>query len=442
MALRIDSSQNRNLYVGTGTEVAVSDGNAIITGNVGIGTTSPAVKLQITSGSNPSIKIQDTSNGYAQKNSLIFDQKTNSGQVETAKIYTELFNGASTTLNNPLKFATAQRTTLTMTDRIVIDNLGNVGIGTDSPTDDGATATTLEVRGNSGTGGGVVRVSNAGNTAAARFFAGSASATIGTVTNHDLNISTNNSLKMVVKAGGNVGIGTTSPSVKFEVAEKSLTRHTNSNWGQSAIANPNDAEVAFVWGAGGTGYPGFPSTYTRQWIAGLSPFSTGTDRWSLTNKTLGATTAITVLEDGKIGMGTTSPRVHTEIRGAGQTTANITDSGNSGAFLQVSDTGNGAGAGGGILFSATNDNSTTTPQASIKSLLTNGNGQGVGNLAFSTRAATTDTALTERMRITSAGNLQVSNGKVQLTSQPTTQLEMFTNQLTLTAGGNQSFYWI
>ena len=47
MALRIDSSQNRNLYVGTGTEVAVSDGNAIVTGNVGIGTTSPNVKLSI-----------------------------------------------------------------------------------------------------------------------------------------------------------------------------------------------------------------------------------------------------------------------------------------------------------------------------------------------------------------------------------------------------------
>jgi hypothetical protein len=47
MALRIDSSQNRNLYVGTGTEVAVNDGNAIITGNVGIGTTSPGAKLEV-----------------------------------------------------------------------------------------------------------------------------------------------------------------------------------------------------------------------------------------------------------------------------------------------------------------------------------------------------------------------------------------------------------
>ena len=36
MASRIDSSQNRNLYVGTGTEVAVNDGNAIVTGNVGL----------------------------------------------------------------------------------------------------------------------------------------------------------------------------------------------------------------------------------------------------------------------------------------------------------------------------------------------------------------------------------------------------------------------
>ncbi len=49
MASRIDSSQNRNLYVGTGTEVAVNDGNAIVTGNVGIGTTSPGRPLTINS---------------------------------------------------------------------------------------------------------------------------------------------------------------------------------------------------------------------------------------------------------------------------------------------------------------------------------------------------------------------------------------------------------
>ena len=118
-----------------------------------------------------------------------------------------------------------------------------------------------------------------------------------------------------ITSAGNVGIGTNSPSVQLEVANKSLTRHTSSSWGQSAIANPNDSEVAFVWAAGGTGYPGVTSTYTRQWIAGLSPFNTGTNRWSLTNKILGANTAITVLEDGKIGMGTINPRGKLDVVG-------------------------------------------------------------------------------------------------------------------------------
>ena len=105
---------------------------------------------------------------------------------------------------------------------------------------------------------------------------------------------------------GSVGIGTTPPtSYKLEVANKSLTRHTSSSWGQAAIANPNDSEVGFVWGAGGTGYPGLTSTYTRQWIAGLSPFGTGTDKWSLTNKTLGADTAVSFNEAGDVAFGTT-----------------------------------------------------------------------------------------------------------------------------------------
>ena len=48
MASRIDYSQNRKLYVGTTAEVTVADGNAIIAGDVGIGTTSPSEKLEVT----------------------------------------------------------------------------------------------------------------------------------------------------------------------------------------------------------------------------------------------------------------------------------------------------------------------------------------------------------------------------------------------------------
>ena len=118
--------------------------------------------------------------------------------------------------------------------------------------------------------------------------------------------------------------------------------------------------------------------------------------------------AFAITDNRNVGIGTLVPRVQTEVQGSAQQAANISDSGNSGGTLQVSDTSNAVNAGGTILFAAKNDNDTYTPQASIKSLLQNGNGQGIGDLAFSTRNATADTTLTERMRITSDGIIKVA----------------------------------
>ena len=42
MAVRTSNSKIRQLLVGTNTETAVSDGNVVVEGNVGIGTTIPA----------------------------------------------------------------------------------------------------------------------------------------------------------------------------------------------------------------------------------------------------------------------------------------------------------------------------------------------------------------------------------------------------------------
>ena len=121
---------------------------------------------------------------------------------------------------------------------------------------------------------------------------------------------------------------------------------------------------------------------------------------------------------GNVGIGTDSPRVQTEIYGAGQVTSNINDSGNTGATLSLSSNQNLLNAGGCLLFGALNDSGNTKPQASIKSLLQNGVSQGTGDLAFSTRGATTATTLTERMRITSAGDIQfpTNSAKIQLRS--------------------------
>jgi hypothetical protein len=130
-------------------------------------------------------------------------------------------------------------------------------------------------------------------------------------------VATNN-FPLIITTGGSIGVNTLNPNVRLHVEDgKILARTGDSSWGQFAVANPNDAETTITWGAGGTGYPGITSTYTRQWIAGIGPFSTGTDRWSLTNKTLGANTAITVLEGGNVGIGTISPNGKLSVEATG-----------------------------------------------------------------------------------------------------------------------------
>ena len=192
---------------------------------------------------------------------------------------------------------------------------GNVGIGTTNPTSlSGYKTLTLDA-----TSGTFTEYRQAG-TAIFRVGVDSSRPFFNGMTSANMDFYTNGTFKMTITAAGVVGIGTSSPSTytKLHVdGAKSLTRTTDSGWGQFAVANPNDGETGITWAAGGTGYPGNDSTYTRQWIAGLSPFATGTDRWSLTNKTLGASTVLTALEDGKVGIGTTNPGSRLQVGNAG-----------------------------------------------------------------------------------------------------------------------------
>jgi hypothetical protein len=126
--------------------------------------------------------------------------------------------------------------------------------------------------------------------------------------------------------------------------------------------------------------------------------------------------AITIDSSENVGIGTSTPRTGLHLYGAGQTNSAISDAGSLGAFLRVSDTGAAGGAGGGVVF-GTNASEADgfAGFAAIKGLLSNGNDRTIGALAFSTRASTTDTALTERMRLTSDGNLLVGKTSVNAT---------------------------
>lgn len=109
---------------------------------------------------------------------------------------------------------------------------------------------------------------------------------------------------------------------------------------------------------------------------------------------------------GSVGIGKATPvksKVH--LLGAGQTAA-LTDAGSAGDILRLSSSGTVEGSGGAIAFSnSQGDTAGSVGFAAIKSYLIDGSNNGSGHISFQTRNASTDTSLTERLRITSDGSI-------------------------------------
>jgi hypothetical protein len=103
MASRVSLIQSRSIYIGTSNAVAPSDGNLIVTGNVGIGTTSPSQKLDVVG----KFRVTDD----------IILAQTN-GRIDYD-------NGAT----GALRFFS----TSASAERMRISTAGNVGIGTTAP---------------------------------------------------------------------------------------------------------------------------------------------------------------------------------------------------------------------------------------------------------------------------------------------------------------------
>ena len=174
---------------------------------------------------------------------------------------------------------------------------------------------------------------------------------------------------------GSVGIGTASPLTQLHIA---------------GVSTLSTGEVGSLLVTGGGSQfrlaLGYDSTNDRGWIQAVHNGVTPTPL--LLNPNGGS----------NVGIGTVSPLAQLMVSGLGQATAAVNTTGALGGTLYLQDTGGAAGNGGMVQFGFA-----TGAFAAIKGYVQNGAGNVVGDLIFCTRRTTTDTTLTETMRITSNG---------------------------------------
>jgi hypothetical protein len=185
-------------------------------GNVGIGTTSPISTLDVSSTS-PTITIRNSSQknwnsgdqiGYLDQ---YLDDTSSAGARVVSFVRSIVSNGVSSgiTVASDLIFGTANYDA-TATEKMRINNSGNVGIGTSSPvTYSGYTS--LHIAGATSTGSAILYLTNSTSSVRGLVYAeGNLSrVTFGSQSNHDVTFVSNDTERMRITSGGKVMVHTT-----------------------------------------------------------------------------------------------------------------------------------------------------------------------------------------------------------------------------------------
>jgi len=228
--------------------------------SVGIGTDSPRAKLDVTNGS--------SGQTYNHVSGLLIDVNGTSNSYYGLRVGSNTGN-----------------------DHLVVTNAGKVGIGTDSPSRN----LHVESAGNSEIL--TQRTSGAGVIIQAQ----STTGVVGTRTNHRLDLKTNGTTRVTILTNGNVGIGTTRPTLgKLQVNQ--ATGSVGFNAGTSS--SPERGNLYFD--TDGTG-----------WKFNIGKLQSGT-----------FSPLMTFEDNGKVGIGINKPSDKLHVAGSVRITGALKDAGN------------------------------------------------------------------------------------------------------------------
>jgi len=276
-------------------------------GNVGIGTSSLTAKLQIASTNNQAaIYTTGATTGFTylqiqnSGGSNYFGMSDSNGAFWSTTPYTSYHATIGTAANIPLTFTTNNLI------RMLLDNSGNLGIGTVSP------ATKLEVY-------GVVRITESASGGILQMQAGSSALDFASTfyggTYRPFTFTNGGAERLRITSDGNVGIGTTTPAYKLDVAGSVYSSNYFSVL-TAATYGPSDNSAAMqVFGSTGSG----GLTNTIKFVTG------GSER-------------VRIDSSGNVGIGTSSPTYVLDVNSANDSAIRIRNgagSANNGLALAV-----------------------------------------------------------------------------------------------------------
>ncbi len=398
------------------SDMTLSDSKMVILGNgdVGIGTTSPSAKLDVTGSYGDIIKAVSGSQSITTS---FVAPSTGSGLNNIISTAGEFNIGTSDA--QPFSLVTSS------ISRVSILSGGNVGIGTTSPSEKlevvgnanitSTSGTTLKIEAKNPTAFNDPRIEFVTWNEASGASSGKIQLTSGAWNNNDMAFftETNNSVteKMRITSSGNVGIGTTNPQSKLHLATtggSTLTIQNTTNSGNAALnfrdeGNNDQFQIYYALAANrsynlvnGNGL----TIYSSQSSSEIARFGNASSGYTDSYFT------------GNVGIGTTNPTNKLHIQGSQATVYSSTDTGGQasvGTTINNTNTAGNTNNFSQLLFTVGTNNNSVSRIVAIRS------GSDASDLAFVGKSAA---GVAEYMRIKSGGNVGIG------TTSPSSSLEV------------------